>query len=127
MYGKRHSIATVHEVKALIAHHADLETEIVELLWHSVGRVVLKLSNPVVVMVGPHTRPQIGHIADWLKASVVNAAPWLDKKDDKGRPKKLLKFGTVDAIFHEAEKAMRRQNRAALRFAEGSLMLAVEL
>jgi hypothetical protein len=57
----------------------------------------------------------VGHIADWLKAAVANKAPWLSKLDEKGRPKKLLKFGTLEAIAAGADKAMRRHNQNARR------------
>ena len=46
------------------------------------------------------------HIADWLRAALANGEPWLKSVDGQGRPKKLLKFGSVDAIVREADKAM---------------------
>ena len=46
------------------------------------------------------------HIADWLRAALINNEPWLKKVDAHGRPKKLMKFGSVDAIVQEADKAM---------------------
>lgn len=48
----------------------------------------------------------IPHIADWLRAALVNNAPWLSNVDDQGRPKKLMKFGSLDQIIAEADKAM---------------------
>lgn len=64
-----------------------------------------------------HSRPVFGldHIVDWLKAALVNDAPWLRNVDDKGRPKKLMKFGTLDAMLREADKDMRRRVGNALR------------
>lgn len=64
-----------------------------------------------------YSRPVFGldHIVDWLKAALVNDAPWLRNVDDKGRPKKLMKFGTLDAIVREADKDMRRRADNVLR------------
>ncbi|MCV9964149.1 PcfJ domain-containing protein [Pararhizobium sp. BT-229] len=81
---------------------------VAELLWHSVGRVWLKDSGDFlsydIARIG-----MITHIADWLKVSVLDDAPWLAKVDDQGRPKKLLKFGTLEAIHAEADRQMRRK------------------
>lgn len=49
---------------------------------------------------------QLRHIVDWLRAALANNEPWLKNLDGHGRPKKLLKFGSVDAIVREADKAM---------------------
>ena len=49
---------------------------------------------------------RLRHIVDWLRAALANNEPWLKNVDDQGRPKKLMKFGSVDAILHEADKAM---------------------
>lgn len=48
----------------------------------------------------------IPHIADWLRAAVVNGDAWLKRVDEKNRPKKLMKFGSLDQIMAEADKAM---------------------
>ena len=48
----------------------------------------------------------IPHIADWLRAAVVNGDAWLKRVDEKNRPKKLMKFGSLDQIIAEADKAM---------------------
>ncbi len=50
---------------------------------------------------------QINHISDWLKAAVHNNEPWLSKCDEQGRPKKLLKMGSLEQAAKEANKAMR--------------------
>jgi len=52
------------------------------------------------------TDPQLSHIADWLKAATVNRQPWLGHVDERDRPRKLMKFGSVEAIVNEADKAM---------------------
>jgi hypothetical protein len=53
----------------------------------------------------------IKHIVDWLRAAIFNDAPWLANVDHLGRPKKLLKFGSVDAMVAEVDRDMIRQAR----------------
>lgn len=50
------------------------------------------------------------HVIDWLRSSVLEDAPWLHNVDELGRPKKLMKFGTLDDILREVDKAMARRN-----------------
>ncbi len=50
------------------------------------------------------------HVVDWLNASVANGAEWLTHVDEHGRPKKLMKCGSLDRLLHEANKAMHRAN-----------------
>ncbi len=47
------------------------------------------------------------HVVDWLRAAIRNNEPWLKNVDDQGRPKKLMKFSSLDQIVAEADKAMR--------------------
>ena len=55
----------------------------------------------------PHINPEhLRHISDWLRAALANDEPWLKNVDAQGRQKKLLKFGSIDAIVREADKAM---------------------
>jgi hypothetical protein len=48
------------------------------------------------------------HIVDWLTVAVRDNHAWLENVDDRGRPKKLLKSGSVKALFDEAEKQLAR-------------------
>ena len=50
---------------------------------------------------------QIRHIVDWLEVAVRNDHAWLEKVDDKGRPKKLMKCGSIEQLHQEAEKQFR--------------------
>ncbi|MBY3432846.1 hypothetical protein HFN89_01480 [Rhizobium laguerreae] len=52
---------------------------------------------------------EIYHIRDWLRASLVNDVAWLQRLDDLGRPKKIMKCGTLAALVREANKDMRKQ------------------
>jgi len=51
---------------------------------------------------------RVRHVADWIAASVFNDEAWLKDLDDRGRPKKLLKIGSLAQAEAEADKAMRR-------------------
>lgn len=100
-------------VAGYLKQRADGDERVAELLWHSVGRIWLKHGERFLT----HDFARIGmiaHIADWLKVSVIDNAPWLAKVDCHGRPRKFLKFGTLEAIHAEADKQMRlKQTRQA--------------
>ena len=74
-------------------------------------------------------RQNVHHIIDWLVASVRSNEAWLKNVDDLGRPKKLLKFSTLQDIVKEADKAMMKANQKLLgvRLAEGDESLEMEL
>lgn len=46
--------------------------------------------------------------ADWIASAVAEDAWWLDRTDDQGRPRKLMKFGSVDAVLAEVARFNRR-------------------
>lgn len=76
-----------------------------ELLAVSLGRVLARRGvDPAEAL--RSDADTVRHIVDWLTAAVVNGDKWLSVTDDFGRPKKLMKFGTIDAIRAEADKAM---------------------
>jgi hypothetical protein len=80
----------------------------------SVGRVIVNRvgndSDRTANMLSYHHR-EIWHVADWLAAAVLEGAAWLDNKDEFGRPKKLMKYGSLDRISAEADKVMLRKAR----------------
>ncbi|MBY3432849.1 hypothetical protein HFN89_01495 [Rhizobium laguerreae] len=89
---------------------------LLRLLDLSVGRVTAKAAKrPPESFSNDRPFRELDHIVDWLKAALVNDAPWLRNIDAEGRPKKLLKFGTLDAIRREADKDMLRRSRKVLR------------
>lgn len=69
------------------------------------------------------------HIRDWIVAALANREQWLSRVDNLGRPKKLLKFSTVEDITKEADKAMLRhaQKSRGVRLREGDEELVMEL
>jgi hypothetical protein len=101
-----------------------------ELLAYSLGRVLLKAARKAGTdLDGPLYEDRFGHIVDWLVAALVNGAQWLDHVDEKGRPRKLMKFSDVEGILKEADKAMLRfaRQQASVRLAEGHEELAFGL
>jgi hypothetical protein len=95
---------------------AEGNSALLRLLELSVGRVAVKADKRRTESFTTD-RPfrEIDHIVDWLKAALINNAPWLRNLDAEGRPKKLMKFGTLDAIRREADKDMLRRSRQVLR------------
>lgn len=103
------------------------EDEVAELLALCVGRVLLKQFK-----VGEGQLPSheiMHHIADWLTAAVRTDATWLSNRDQYGRPKKLMKFSTIEQIAAEADKAMLAESYrlASVQIAEGDEELHQEL
>lgn len=86
------------------------DQRVLELLVTSVGRVLSKSANrgenwhPLCV------RNDLNHIVNWLSVSIRDSAPWLSNVDHLGRPKKLLKFSSIDQVTAEANKAAKIAN-----------------
>jgi hypothetical protein len=93
------------DVRAQIIIFTD-DAAVRTLLSHCVGRIALRDYDRDTRVDFSRDRNKIWHITDWLTAEVLRAAPWLERKDENGIPKKLLKFGSIDAIVEEANKAM---------------------
>lgn len=55
---------------------------------------------------------QLAHVRDWLLVAAAEAHPWLRNVDGRGRPKKLMKCGSVEQLLHEADKWMHREPQA---------------
>ena len=118
-------------VAAVINSYANGDDRLCGLLWACVGRVVMKGSRDMmpVEIIQMVPRAALVHITDWLRSAVLDDAPWLSNVDLSGRPKKLLKFGSLGAIYDEADKAMLRKVRGARRSAlpDGSEETYMEL
>lgn len=52
-------------------------------------------------------RADVQHVADWIKAAMVNNEPWLRHVDDRGKPFKL-NIGSLEEALSKADKAMGR-------------------
>jgi hypothetical protein len=100
--------------------------DIKRLLGLSLGRV---LSNTEWTDQRAVLTRNLSHIIDWLHAAVVNNESWLERRDEFGRPKKLMKFGSLDQIIKEADKAMLKaaQKLQSIQLVEGDEELYQEL
>jgi hypothetical protein len=81
-----------------------------ELAYISFGRIALKECRRDVSWCRRQSGVMVNHIADWLAAAVATEAAWLSNVDNQGRPKKLMKFGSLAAMHAEADKHMRRRS-----------------
>ncbi|MGJ7040920.1 hypothetical protein J2Y63_004188 [Shinella sp. BE166] len=50
---------------------------------------------------------EIVEVIDWLLLAGAEHHGWLARVDDKGRPLKLMKCGTVEGLYNESVKSMR--------------------
>lgn len=98
-------------VKAVIQPFCMGDERLMELMMVSVGRVLgnanLRTGQDVL---GETDSDDIRHVRDWLKAALVNGVHWLEKTDGLGRPRKLMKFSTLEDIIREADKDMLRMS-----------------
>jgi hypothetical protein len=99
------------------------------LLSLCVGRVMLNMAKRGENWRASADDAQIGHIRDWLRASVASRMEWLAKLDHADRPKKLMKFPTIDAIVAEADSEMLKASgkHSDLELVEGDEMLVERL
>lgn len=116
-------------VLRLLHAYAPQNEKVDPLLVVSLGRVLLKGAKRNEDIHSLVTGDQVRHIYDWLKAEVLNGATWLSNCDEKGRPRKLLKFGSVAQIVQEADKAMAQANQRTgkVSLIEGDEVLIAEL
>jgi hypothetical protein len=74
----------------------------------------------------PADLPKVNHVVDWIAAGVINGHEWTRKVDAEGRPRKLLKCGTVDALYREAQSWIAKAvqiHRVALDPAEEEILM----
>lgn len=105
-------------IARLMIEHADGNDEVARLLTLSVGRVFKKIAARSDEWASHYRPVEVSHIADWLRASIVNNETWLTHTDAKDRPRKLMKFASIAQITQEADKAMaiaiQQQGQVAL-------------
>lgn len=85
------------------------------LLSLCIGRILLAAARRDEDWRSMMTTGQATHIRDWLQVAIINNADWLSKVDDLNRPKKLMKFGSLEAIVAEADKAMLKAVQSGRR------------
>ncbi|MCS4088561.1 PcfJ domain-containing protein [Rhizobium sp. BK176] len=80
-----------------------------ELVEISIGRIALKELRRDIGWREKQSWSDISHIADWIASAVASEEAWLSNLDERGRVKKLMKFGSLAAMHAEAEKQMKRK------------------
>ncbi|WP_315921850.1 PcfJ domain-containing protein [Mesorhizobium sp. SP-1A] len=93
-------------IARLMIEHADGNDEVARLLTLSVGRVLKNIAARGDQWASHYRPAEVSHIADWLRAALVNNEAWLTHTDAKDRPRKLMKFASIAQITQEANKAM---------------------
>jgi hypothetical protein len=78
----------------------------------SLGRVLVGIglrAGHAAIAVQSVSSENVRHICDWLTVAIQRGEHWLSRVDNQGRPLKLMKFGTVQQILDEADKAMGKR------------------
>lgn len=68
---------------------------------------------------------KVRHVKDWIVGAQSECAEWLTKLDEKGRPQKLVKIGTLQQALDIADKEMERaaqKLRESMRGEMGSIV-----
>lgn len=86
-----------------------MEDRVKDLVRMSMGRIAIKESRRDIDWCRRQNGLQINHIVDWLISAIATDAPWLSNVDELGRPRKLMKTGSIDALYAEAEKQMQKK------------------
>jgi hypothetical protein len=109
------------EIERALATHTQDE-RVNALLDICVGRVLKKDAKRGNDWTAQYKPESVDHIVEWLAMSCAEDAHWLDNKNPEGKPKKLLKFSTVQDIVREADEYFRKKtaNAAKLAVAEDS-------
>lgn len=79
------------------------DDEIRNLLRLSLGRILVKTGDDKF----ERQNRGLPALRLWLTEARSNDAPWLRNVDELGRPKKLMKLGSLEALLKEAAKAWR--------------------
>ena len=113
------------------------DATIAELLMASVGRISIKELGRVRAKISGREAsltscfPEddtMQHIVDWLTVDLMDGADWIERVDDRGRPLKLMKCGSIEQLTHEADKAMRRRLGGAVdKLGEGDEITVAKL
>ncbi|MCV9964145.1 PcfJ domain-containing protein [Pararhizobium sp. BT-229] len=101
-------------LKSFLTRHSGGHERVAEMLMLSIGRLIWKAEGDdtakILAAVRRHEQA-MRHVADWFKSAVLENASWLANVDEHGRPKKLMKYGSLERIFAEADKVMIRKSR----------------
>ncbi len=111
----------VHAVETRLWQFHQDDEQLRLLLTYCVGRLMLRDGDAQGSLLHTTSSGQLRHIRDWLKAAIANDEAWLKNVDEFQRPKKLMKFSTIEGIVKEANKAMLKaaQRLSAVKIVAG--------
>lgn len=69
---------------------------------------------------------ELVEVIDWLLDAAAHQRPWITNVDDLGRPKKLMKCATMEALSQEADKLMARRPNSGPRRPSREVLLGPE-
>jgi hypothetical protein len=129
--------------RKLVSKTIDALTEDKEVslfLAYSLGRVLIEDAEKRAGEVLLPSPEAMTLVVDWLAASLAARADWTGVLDRMQRPKKLMRFSSVDQIVHEAERSLvasaqadladavdRGLERRAARFDDGHTLVLTDL
>ena len=82
-----------------------------KLLHFSLGRLAIKNARRQEPFQYLLSSAGAFHVRDWLTVAVQRNEPWLSHLDEYDRPRKLMKFSTLNQAIKEADKAMNKLNQ----------------
>jgi hypothetical protein len=101
--------------RALATHTQDERVN--ALLDICVGRVLKKDAKRGNDWTAQYKPESVDHIVEWLAMSCAEDAHWLDNTTPDGKPKKLLKFSSVQDVVREADEYFRKKTANAAKVA----------
>jgi hypothetical protein len=90
--------AHIDEWMRIVARRVEARTgiDILDLLLASYGRVVVRETRRLGRFdIGLYPAAPLNHIIDWLVSAKLRNEEWLLRVDGEGRPRKLMKLGSV--------------------------------
>ncbi|MCV9963629.1 PcfJ domain-containing protein [Pararhizobium sp. BT-229] len=100
------------EIEQALATHATDE-RVAALIDICVGRILRKDARRGIDWTLQYKPESIDHIVEWLSMACADDAHWLGNTTPDGKPKKLLKFSTVQDVVREADEFFRKRTASA--------------
>ena len=97
--------------KALGSHTEDRQVAV--MLDICVGRILRKEGKREKDWTLQYKPESVDHIVEWLALACAENAHWLRNTSPDGKPKKLLKFATVQDVVKEADEFFRKRTANA--------------
>jgi hypothetical protein len=100
------------EIEQALKSHTQDE-RVAALLDICIGRILRKDAKRGLDWTQQYKAESIDHIVEWLAMACAEDAHWLGNANEAGKPKKLLKFSTVQDAVREADAFFRKRTASA--------------